>query len=294
MSDFVVKALINGVEKKAEVVANRNLVATFEDVDYYHSINVADLDESKIYDLEGNELEREPAEGYCIQYKSFTGKNAWGLLLAPDYTNPKAILSNGASTVGYPLREGAISNLDTNYLANAYIKINEDEATATLYFSYLSELYADPVNYGTLGLELKKVKEEVIPEIDLSSLNSISVSDLLNALGLEYLSSTFEYNVLVKNIKYKYYGSTPNTGMLAMKIKNTELVIEFLSIKWGEGVETIKKEYSSSTISTTTINFQNDSTIKYFLPDKPSETSQKTFVLKLVNGTLSWVEETAQ
>ena len=52
MSDFVVKALINNVEKSADVVANLEPKATFDGVDYYYKIEISGLSRNKIYYLD--------------------------------------------------------------------------------------------------------------------------------------------------------------------------------------------------------------------------------------------------
>lgn len=310
MANFVVKADINGVEKAAAVVANANVIATFEGVGYCHSVDVATFDINKIYDLEGNELESEPQDGTpYIKNIGFAGSKWFGAVNVKA-GNSNVVLSTGGEEFGNTLEEGAVEGLTDNF-NNAYVKINEDGTTGTLYFNLATEIVGEPVSQVQLEktkLELKNeftsdltAKQDNLKPIEIGK-NTLTFNELHRLLAGD-IGPILTNICFIKTLSGKIYEVT--IGKYATSGGSSpEYVVNFIEVNAGYPVLHI---VNVRDIDSDMLNFT--SSYAYVLTDYsgivrvdgggsvytlsyPSDAT-KTYALKYVNGQLQWVEETA-
>jgi hypothetical protein len=317
MANFVVKAEINGVEKAAEVVTNANVIATFEGVGYCHSVDVATFDINKIYDLEGNELESEPQDNTpYIKNVGFAGSKWFGAVNVKA-NGSNVVLSTGGEDFGNNLTEGAVEGLTDNF-NNAYVKINEDGRTGTLYFNFSTDIVGEPVNQ----VQLEKAKLELENEFasDLSELDTAKQDSLK---PIEIGKNTLTFNEL-RQLLAKSSAGQPLTNVCVIKTLSGKIyqvmvgqyatsgagnplyIVNFIELNSFREIHIYRKDvydinqdmlssmYQYGFVPTSSLGLVHVSQTSGLINvvQEPSDTS-KNYVLKLVNGSITWVEETA-
>lgn len=318
MANFVVKADINGVEKVADVVGGEpQPIAIFDGVGYYHSINAAELDITKIYDLEGNELESEPQDGTpYIKNVGFAGGKWFGAVNVKASGN--VILSGEGATFGDQIVEGTVEGLNEDYILNAYVKINEDDNSyATLYFNNGDNgSVTGPVSEEELNAASNALKNEV--SVNLSALGA-KKQDNLKPIEIGKDTLTFnELSGLLPKVNGKLATNVCVIKTLSGKIYqvmvgqyatsgggNPEYVVNFVELNsnypkyYHTNVYNLNNDLLNFSSFLTLVDASQggivlvEATSKHvYVLAYPSDTT-KTYVLKYVNNALTWVEETA-
>lgn len=313
MSDFVVKALINGVEKKLDLFGNVEPVATIEGVAYYHKLETKDLDKNnRYYDLDGNAYSSEPNLPFIRQLDR--GNISWQLQSSEQgFTSCTINISNENANAGEQPIEGVqtvsetiqFDTLYAEYFTAGYLVINEDNS-GTFYYN----LVGDGEVTGPVSNEKFN---KAISTLDAAKQDKLNQSETVGING----NSLFVRNVFA-NLKVVNLNTEDITyNELETKFPNLNMGIfdrikqgsrsKFLFVKSSQENNKLVYLFYLGTTTNNSFNIQvanatNKETTGLLsiaqslavLPSLPSGSSTKTYVLKAVNGTFTWVEETAQ
>ena len=290
-------------------------VIEIDGVPYYHKqeFDVSqELEGTNYYDLLTAESVVSASSVSTMKFSGFptgTWNFSTSLILASGYQQPTILLhSNTGEEVTYTSR--AFTVVDTQREVTDDTKIclptcsayygflSEDGKTFISYYNLKSDgeapKYVDSIKQGDAVIPLKDTRVPDDPHIVLP--DNISATTTLNdiialGLGIEMPRPNNSNVYYVEFTSNWYNGGSRGKGKATLDIRfysnNLQIYIIFDETKYYEGMYHNKYTGNSADQGLGDYSEARD----YFLralPNYPSDLSNKTYVLKLVNGNLSW------